>query len=71
MTREPPEDGAAARPDKLAFNVEGGIQLDAKMDTVDVETALVVLPERLTVPLPEPSLPEAVLAAIAAVQARL
>ena len=47
------------------------MQVDAEQWRVDKAAELVVLPERIAVPLPCPDLPELVLAAIAAVQARM
>ena len=44
------------------------MQVDAEQWRVDKAAELVVLPERMAVPLPCPDLPEIVLAAIAAVQ---
>lgn len=45
--------------------------MDADQWRVDKVAELVVLPERIAVPLPCPDLPELVLAAVAAVQVRM
>lgn len=47
------------------------LQVDAEQWRVEKAAELVVLPERMAVPLPCPDLPELILAAVAAVQARI
>ena len=58
------------QPDKMAVGGQGGFQVDREWD-VEKEAALVVLPSQQRIPLPCPELPELVLNAITAVQARM
>lgn len=55
--------------EKMAIGVEGGFQAESKKYRLEVESALVLMPARLRVPLPCPQLPELVLDAITAVMA--
>ena len=57
------------KPSKLAFGVEGGFQPEGPPTTVETARSVVVLPQRVSVPLPCPDLPELVLQAAAAVDA--
>ena len=63
-------DAQDSAPTKMAIGGEDGFQVDKKNYTVEKEFALVVMPERTVVPLPNDELPELVLQAIAGVQVR-
>jgi hypothetical protein len=62
------EADSAKKPDKMAIGGEGGFQVDKPKHTIEKEFALVVMPDRTTVPLPCPELPTIVLDAITAIQ---
>ena len=59
------------KPSKLAFGagVEGGFQPEGPPTAVETARSLLVLPQRVSIPLPCPDLPELVLQAAAAVDA--
>ena len=63
------EEEKASKPSKLAFGVEGGFQPEGPATSVETAKSLVVLPQRVEIPLPCPDLPELVLQAAAAVDA--
>ena len=56
------------KPSKLAFGggVEGGFSPEGPATTVETSLALLILPQRVSVPLPNPDLPELVLRAVEA-----
>lgn len=62
------EADSAKKPDKMAIGGDGGFQVDKPKHTIEKEFALVVMPDRITVPLPCPELPTIVLDAITAIQ---
>lgn len=57
-----------AKPDRLAIGGEGGFQVDKNKYSVEKVFSLVIMPEKLTVTLPCPELPEIILQTIKAVQ---
>lgn len=62
--------GTDARPTKLAIGGEDGFQVNQRTYDVETTSALVIMPDRQSVPLPCPELPEKVLQSIASIQAR-
>jgi ubiquitin carboxyl-terminal hydrolase 5/13 len=56
-----------AKPVKLAIGGEGGFNSQQPDFNLEKEYALVVIPARLRIPLPNPELPELVLTAVAAI----
>lgn len=61
------EEEEASEPSKLALGVEGGFRPEGPPTSVETAKSLVVLPQRVEIPLPCPDLPELVLQAAAAV----
>jgi ubiquitin carboxyl-terminal hydrolase 5/13 len=59
-----------AIPTKLAIGGDSGFQVNAKDYKIEKECSLVLMPERVVIPLPSPELPELVLNAIAGIQVR-
>lgn len=57
-----------AKPDRLAIGGEGGFQVDKDKYNVEKVFTLVIMPEKLTVALPCPHLPEVILQTVKAVQ---
>lgn len=57
-------------PTKLAIGVEGGFQTEASKTRIETDSALVVLPSRDSIALPNLDVPKIVLDAIAAVEVR-
>lgn len=57
-------------PTKMAIGGDHGFQVGQKMYNIAKEHSLVLMPEKATIPLPCPELPELVLNAITAIQVR-
>lgn len=60
-----------AAPTKLAIGVKGGFQTEVSKTRIETDSALVVLPSRHSIALPNMDVPQLVLDAIAAVEVRL
>ena len=57
-------------PTKMKIGGDEGFQVDQKNYTVEKDSSLVLMPDRFSIPLPCPGLPELILTAIAAIEVR-